>query len=68
MIISGEDILLDTQGYQYFYEEDGNLCVLCEDGESYVLFSNLTKMRAKEMLDDIAISLGEGKPYLCLVR
>lgn len=68
MVISGEDIVLDTQGYQYFYEEDGDLCVIFEDGETYVLFSNLTKMRVKEMLDDIAIALGEGKPYLCLVR
>lgn len=68
MIISGEDIVLDTQGYHYFYEEDGDLCVIFEDGETYVLFSNLTKMRVKEMLDDIAIAMGEGKPYLCLTR
>lgn len=68
MIISGEDIVLETQGCRYFYEEDGDLCVIFEDGETYVLFSNLTKMRVKEMLDDIAIALGEGKPYLCLAR
>lgn len=68
MVISGEDILLDTQGYQFFYEEGGDLCVDFKDGETYVLFSNLTKMRAKEILDDIAIALGEGKPYLCLAR
>ena len=68
MIISGEGIVLDTKGYICFYEENGELLVDLEDGSTFAIFTGLTKMRAKEILDDIAIALGEGKPYLCLVR
>lgn len=68
MIISGEGIVIDTKGYTCFYEEDGDLYVDFDDGNTFTIFTNLTKTGAKVMLDDIAIALGEDKPCLCLVR
>lgn len=49
MIISSQDELLDTPGDCYFYKED-DLSVDFEDEETYILFSSLTKMRAKEFV------------------